>query len=130
MNIVLDTCAILWAVSEQERLTAIARKAILESDATIYVSPISCAELACGVLRGRLTLDRHWKIWFRHFIELNNWNIVPIDLDVMEESYSLPEQFHADPADRIIVATARLHDASIITADKRIIEYAHVKSCW
>jgi PIN domain nuclease of toxin-antitoxin system len=48
----------------------------------------------------------------------------------MEEAYSLPDDFHADPADRIITATARLNNYKILTADKKILAYPHVKSIW
>jgi PIN domain nuclease of toxin-antitoxin system len=49
-------------------------------------------------------------------------------LDVMQEAYSLPDEFHQDPADRIIVATARIHDLTIITGDLKIVNYPHVKT--
>lgn len=48
----------------------------------------------------------------------------------MEEAYSLPDAFHADPADRIITATARLNNYTILTADEKIISYPHVKTAW
>ncbi len=48
---------------------------------------------------------------------------IGVDLDIMEEAYSLPEQFHQDPADRIIVASARLHSFQIITDDRKILDY-------
>jgi len=48
----------------------------------------------------------------------------------MEEVYSLPDTFHADPADRIITATARLNGCTILTADKKILAYPHVNSVW
>ncbi|MBN1961464.1 MAG: PIN domain-containing protein [Deltaproteobacteria bacterium] len=65
-------------------------------------------------------------MWFRFFIELNGWEVLPIDLEIIEEAYSLPGQFHADPADRIIVATARQKKLIVVTGDKKIIEYPHV----
>ena len=51
-------------------------------------------------------------------------------LAVIEEAYSLPEEFHPDPADRIIVATARLKDAAVVTSDEKICEYPHVATLW
>ena len=78
----------------------------------------------------RIVLDRHWKLWFRFFSGENKWEITPIDLPITEEAYSLPGDFHRDPVDRILVATARLFEATIITADKRILDYPHVLSAW
>ena len=74
----------------------------------------------------KLLLDTCCIIW----IELNNWQVENISLEIMEEAYSLPDTFHADPADRIIIATARLNDYTVLTADKKILAYPHVKSAW
>ena len=51
---------------------------------------------------------------------MNGWTCIPIDLPVMQEAYSLPEPFHSDPADRIIVASARVMGAVLLTNDARI----------
>ncbi|RME22614.1 MAG: type II toxin-antitoxin system VapC family toxin [Deltaproteobacteria bacterium] len=130
MKVVLDTCAVLWSVSEPESLTPDARKVLTLEDTEVFVSPISCAELACAVERKRVELDRHWRKWFRHFLDLNGWQTADIDLSTIEEAYSLPEPFHRDPADRIIVATARLLQCPIVTADSKILEYPHVATIW
>jgi PIN domain nuclease of toxin-antitoxin system len=130
MKILLDTCAIIWAISEPGLLSKKVRDLITEDNTEIFVSPISCAEIACAQLRKKLILDRHWKIWFRHFIEINNWEIIPIDLAVIEEAYSLPSTFHSDPADRLIVATCRLNRMSLISKDEKILKYPYVDSIW
>jgi PIN domain nuclease of toxin-antitoxin system len=51
-----------------------------------------------------------------------------MDDAVAAEAYALPGQFHADPADRILVATARLRGLRLMTVDERILEYASVRS--
>ncbi|MFZ2656212.1 MAG: type II toxin-antitoxin system VapC family toxin [Victivallales bacterium] len=130
MKILLDTCAIIWTVSNPERLTEIAKSAITSKTAEIFVSPISCAEIACLSERRRIELDRHWKTWFNHFIEINGWTVVPIDLKIIQEAYSLPGHFHEDPADRIIVATARSNECHIVTSDRKILDYPDVKAIW
>ena len=130
MKFLLDTCVIIWAVSEPDRLSKEARLLLLQPDAEILVSVISCAEIACAAERGRIQLDRHWKTWFRHFVGLNGWLAAPVDLEIMEEAYSLPEQFHQDPADRIIVATARKYSCRLVTADRKLLEYPHVLTDW
>jgi PIN domain nuclease of toxin-antitoxin system len=130
MKLILDTCAIIWAVGDENCLPAACRSALMAADSEIFVSPISVAEIACAVERGRLTLDRHWKRWFRHFVEMNGWKIIPVDLDIIEEAFSLPGKFHSDPADRIIVATARRHNLVAVTADKKILAYPHVNVLW
>jgi len=130
MKSVLDTCAILWSILAPENLSRLAVDALTNESTEVLVSPISCAEIACGVERSRISLDRHWKLWFRHFIARNGWRIVDIDLKIMEEAYSLPEYVYRDPADRIIIATARIHQCPVVTADKRMREYGHVDTTW
>jgi len=130
MKVLLDTCAILWAVSTPQRLSANARTVLKDPTTIPFVSAISSAEIACACERGRIELDRHWKTWFRHYLDLNQWQCLPIDLASMEEAYSLPPPFHADPADRIVVATARIHGLCVLTADKRILDYPHVDTLW
>jgi PIN domain nuclease of toxin-antitoxin system len=130
VDILLDTCCIIWAVSEPDALSAEAARLLRAPDTNVSVSAISCAEVACLAERDRIQLDRHWKVWFRHVVELNAWRVVDIDLKILEEAYSLPGDFHRDPADRIIAATARLDGTTVLTADHRILGYPHVESCW
>lgn len=130
MKLLLDTCAILWAVAEPERLSTNGRQSMSDPDAEIFVSVISCAEIARAAGRGRLKLDRHWKGWFRDYTELDGWQPVPVDPGIMEEAYSLPEYSHRDPADRIIVATARKLELHVLTADRRMPDYPHVETIW
>ena len=130
MRVLLDTCGIIWAVSAPKELSKEARSLIENQDTEIFYSPMSCAEVAWGVQRKRIVIDRHWKLWFRHYVELNDWQCVPIDLAIVEEAYSLPEPFHSDPVDRLIVATARLHGLQVVTADRKILQYPHVRTVW
>ena len=130
MKLLLDTCCIIWAISQPAALSQTAKTSLTADEAEIHVSAISVAEIACGVERGRIVIDRHWKKWFRHYVSLNKWRVDSIDLDIMEEAYSLPETFHADPADRIITATSRLKNNTLLTADRNILSYPHVNAIW
>lgn len=130
MKLILDTCCIIWAISDVNSLSEKATNLLKDQNAEIFLSPISAAEIACASERRRIILDCHWKRWFRHYVELNNWQMEPIDLDIIEEAYSLPETFHPDPADRIIVATTRLRNYILLTADRKILNYPHVNAIW
>ena len=130
MKLLLDTCCIVWAISSPETLSTRATELLQREDTQAFVSPLSAAELACAVQRGRVTLVEHWKTWFRRYVEANDWAIEPIDLAIAEEAYCLPDQFHSDPVDRLLVATARLRGMTILTADKRILAYPHVVAAW
>ncbi len=130
MKLLLDTCCIIWAVSEPSAVSKKAAALLTAEESEIFVSVISVTEIACGVERRRIIVDRHWKKWFRYFIDLNDWQVENISLEIMEEAYSLPDTFHTDPADRIITATARLNNYTILTADRKILAYPHVNSAW
>jgi len=130
MKLLLDTCCIVWAIAQAEQLSERARQLLTAGDSRILVSPISAAEIACACERGRLTVQPHWKPWLRKYLHANAWQIEPIDLSIIEEAYSLPGAFHADPADRILTATARLRDCVLLTADRKILAYPHVEAVW
>ncbi len=130
MTVVLDTCAIVWAIGDPARLPDAVAGILTADDTRVCVSAVSCAEIACASERGRIDIDRHWRRWFRHYVELNGWTVLPIDLDTVEEAYALPDPFHRDPADRLIVAAARGLSAPVVTADARILDYPHVKTLW
>ena len=130
MRLLLDTCCIIWTISDPDALSGTAKNMIEDENAEIHVSSISAAEIACASGRGRIVLDRDWKIWFRHYITLNGWQIESISLEVIEEAYSLPGNFHPDPADRIITASARLGNYKLLTADRKILDYPYVDAVW
>jgi PIN domain nuclease of toxin-antitoxin system len=130
VNVLLDTCAVIWSASATEELSDRATAVLEDSGVETFVSALSCAEIACLCDRERILLDRHWKIWFNAAVEVNQWQVLPIGLDEIQEAYSLPDPFHRDPADRILTATARLHGMSIVTADQKILSYPHVDSIW
>lgn len=128
MNLLLDTCAIIWCVSDPRNLSPAAREAILDKDSRVHVSAISCAEIACLADDRRITVTPHWRTWFNRVVADNGWSVLDINLATAQEAFSLPGPFHRDPADRFIVATARLRDLTIVTADRKILDYPHVSS--
>jgi PIN domain nuclease of toxin-antitoxin system len=126
--ILLDTCALLYLAAAPDRLSAQACGLVASSEQIVHCSSIVAAELACLQEREKIYLPQHWKKWFRTQTDRNGWNIVPISLEIIEEAYSLPSPIHRDPADRIIIATARIENLTIITTDRLILDYPHVKS--
>ena len=132
--IVLDTHALLWwAGGEIRELSTNAQAAIRreqKNHASILVSCISAWEIAMLVARGRLALSMDVAAWLAMAARIEGLRFVPVDNPIALESVNLPGSFHPDPADRIIVATARKHAASLITRDEKILAYAHVQSVW
>jgi PIN domain nuclease of toxin-antitoxin system len=128
MNVLLDTCAMIWCVSDPDRLSAGAQKLLLARDTHVCVSAISCAEVACLAEDGKIVVKPHWRTWFDHAIADNGWTVLDIDLATVQEAFSLPGEFHRDPADRFMVAAARLNRLAIVTTDRKILSYPHVQS--
>jgi len=130
VKVLLDTCCLVWAVSDPAQLGASARGLLQAADTEVFVSPISCAEVACLCDRGRIRLTRHWKTWFNSSLARNGWQVADIDPPIIQEAYCLPGEFHRDPADRILVATSRLRQCLLLTADRKILDYPHVQAAW
>ena len=130
--ILLDTHAWLWWLSQSPALSRAARSAIAESARTdgVAVSTISTWELALLVARQRIELRIPVTDWVQASESIAELSFVAPSNRIMLESVSLPGPFHADPADRIIVATARTHGLRVVTKDDKIRAYAHVESIW
>lgn len=132
--IVLDTHVLLWwADGQLDALSAPALKAIRREQknrGTLGVSAISAWEIAMLVARNRLALSMDVTAWLAAAARIEGLRFVPVDNAIAVESVDLPGDFHADPADRIIVATARKHGAALLTRDEKIQGYAHVRTIW
>jgi PIN domain nuclease of toxin-antitoxin system len=131
--IVLDTHALLWwANGERAQLSAAAASAIdAEMDGgQILVSSMSAWELAMLVERGRVALSMDVASWLDTLSRIDAVQMVPHDSEIAVKSVQLPGDFHKDPADRIIVATARKFAAPLVSADEKIRSYPHVRAIW
>lgn len=128
MNVLLDTCAVIYIARSPTRLSAEARRVVTDSGNSMFVSVVSLGELACLSERRKISLPTHWKTWFRGCAEAQGWNVVPLSLEIMEEAYSLPEPIHRDPVDRVLIATARQEQMTVITTDRLILDYPHAKA--
>ncbi|MDP3290345.1 MAG: type II toxin-antitoxin system VapC family toxin [Methyloversatilis sp.] len=129
----LDTHALLWwANGERAPLSAAAASAIdAEKDGgQILVSSMSAWELAMLVERGRVALSMDIASWLDTLSRIDAVQMVPVDSEIAVKSAQLPGDFHKDPADRIIVATARKFAAPLVSADEKIRAYPHVRAIW
>jgi PIN domain nuclease of toxin-antitoxin system len=127
--IVLDTATWIWRASDPDRLTARARRAMDETERAL-VSAISVWEVAMLVARRRIQLDRPVEQWVDIALALPGIQLAPLEPAVAVRSTKLPGEFHPDPADRMIVATALENAASVVTPDARIRSYPHVQCIW
>jgi PIN domain nuclease of toxin-antitoxin system len=132
MPTLLDTHAWVWWVTKDRRLSAAARRAIEKGlgNGALSLSLISVWEVAKKVEKGQLVLDRPVDDWLDEATMLSGLHLAELTRPVLVESCRLPPPFHGDPADQIIVATARDRSAVLVTKDRRIRRYAHVRSVW
>lgn len=93
----------------------------------IAVSAISCWEVAKLVERGRLSLPCPVFDWLQQALAYPGVRLIELSPRICAESTQLPGEFHSDPADQIIIATARILDPPLLTVDRRIRDYPHVK---
>jgi len=130
--IVLDTHAWVWFLSDPERLPGRAREAIsaAKESAEILVSSISAWEVALLVARKRLGLSLGLTEWIARAEALPFLRFIPVDNAIAIASVLLPRPIHADPADRIIIATAISFHAPVVTKDRKIRRYRHVETIW
>ena len=125
--IVLDTHAWVWWVHEAGHLTEAQRKAIAASEAEVIgVSAISCWEIAKLVEYGRLELPMPLDEWFDQALDYPGVQLLALTPEIAIESARLPGEFHRDPADQLIVATARVYGCPLVTSDEKIVNYPHV----
>jgi len=127
--IVLDTHIWVWCVHGDERPTE-TQAQVIETNETnvIGVSAISCWEIAKLVEYGRLELPCSLREWFEQALSYPGIRLLELTPEVAIESTQLPGEFHRDPTDQIIVATARVHGCSLVTSDSKLLKYPHVET--
>ena len=128
MKILLDTHVWIWSQESPEKLGSSAHNAIADEDNGLFVSPISSLEIARLAWGGRLTLAGRLQTWVSESINALLADTVPLTHDIAMAAYDLPGEFHRDPADRMLTATAVVHDLTLMSADERILAYPHLLS--
>ncbi|MDE0391032.1 MAG: type II toxin-antitoxin system VapC family toxin [Rhodospirillales bacterium] len=120
------THVMIWAVEGERRLATDATAAITAAGQAdeVGISAITPWEIALLAERGRLRLAREVSAWIKAALALPGIRLIPLEPEITADSVRLPGAFHADPADRLIVATARQWGAPLFTADYAILSYA------
>lgn len=132
--LLLDTHVLVWAFAGEEARRLRSVSAELERAAgagLVHVSAISGFEIGLLVAGGRLRLDRPPAQWFQEALSRPGVRAVEVAPDIAVEAATLPGPLHGDPADRLLVATARLRSLTLVTADRRLLDYAdrgHVRA--
>lgn len=130
MKLLLDTHVLLWWLTRSPGLTRRQERVLEEAsgDRPVYVSDISLWEIATLASLGRIRLRRPPRDWLEAAVSPPLVRRISLSPAIAAEVAELPEAFHRDPADRIIVASARTAGAAVVTQDRRIIESALVET--
>jgi PIN domain nuclease of toxin-antitoxin system len=131
--LLLDTHVWIWLVRGQDRIS----KDILElmfvaaGAGAMFLSVMSIWELSLLDAKRRITLNVPCLTWVRTALERSGALTVPLTCDIAVASHQLPGQLHSDPVDRVLVATARTENLTLVTRDRAILDYAaqgHVRA--
>ncbi len=124
--LLLDTHVLLWATLNEPRLGRQAAKTInlASRQNRLAVSAITPWEIGLLENRGRITLQKDVLDWIRAALAKPGVSLVPLEPEIAVASTRLPFDMHPDPADRILAATARHLGATLVTADKDLLNVA------
>jgi len=124
--LLLDTHIWLWLVLGNTTLSPGTRRMISRaaSVGNLRIAAITAWEIALAASRNRIVLGKPAILWVEEAVAASTVIIEPLSASIAVESCELPDAFHPDPADRLIVATARVTDAVLMTRDQPILDYA------
>lgn len=129
--LLLDTHVWWWSLTEPENLSATAVEAIKASKPDQRaIASISVWEFAMMAAKKRIELKVSALKWLHQAIYHSGIRVIELSPEIAVESCNLPDNSQKDPADRIIVATARIHGMTLLTKDENILSYPHVRSIW
>jgi len=130
VNLILDTHILIWWLHDAaDKLTKVQVAALSDADKhnrPMAVSAITLWEIAMLLERGRIAIAQSLPEFLRDIESHPLLTVLPLSAPIAVESVRLGDDFHRDPADQIIVATARCHGLSLITADERIRKWGKV----
>jgi len=124
--LLLDTCAAIWILDDAPMSDA-AVKALddaYDSGEKVRLCPITAWEVGMLVASGRMPSMVNPAVWYRQLSGADTVQVTELTPDILIQSSFLPGNIHKDPADRIIVATARELGLTVVTRDRKILDYA------
>jgi PIN domain nuclease of toxin-antitoxin system len=125
MRLLLDTHIWLWSLVERPRLSARVIHELGHPDNELWLSPISLWELVQLSQKKRLTLDQEVDSWIADKLSAVPLREAPVTYEVARETGRL-QLSHRDPADRFLVATAKVFELTLVTGDERLLNVREV----
>lgn len=130
MNYLLDTHIWIWASLEPERLSPAARNAVVDPASRLHICSLSWWEMLLAHRKGRLRLEMEPIAWGRASLQRMDASVLQVTEAIAIEAERLDGFERQDPGDRFIVATARIHQLTLITADEWILRWPGVATFW
>ena len=132
MKYVLDTHTWIWWHMNPQKLSLKVKRIIGNTNKydEILLSAISPWEFCKLIEKKKIGISCDPEDWINRALDMPKFRLVPLSPVLAYRSTALPQPFHNDPADQIIVATAREENAIILTTDERILKYKYVRSLW
>ena len=132
MKYMLDTHTWIWWHMNPKKLSKKVKKIIENTNSydEILLSAISPWEFSKLLEKKKIGISCDPEDWINSALDMPKFRLVPLSPVLAYRSTVLPLPFHSDPADQIIVATAREENATILTKDERILTYKNVRSLW
>ena len=128
----LDTHVWVWWNMEPKKLSRKVRALIKNTDgySELLLSAISPWEFCKLIEKKRIGISCAPEEWLSQALQMPKLRLVPLTPTLAYRSTILPQPFHGDPADQLIVATAREENATIVSKDKLVRDYEHVRTVW
>lgn len=125
MRLLLDTHVLIWLINGDAALSREAKQEIDDASVNqeMLVSVVCFWEIGMLHVKHRLRLESSVLDWTRDAVNRPGITVAPLTPEIAVASSLLPGRFHHDPADRMIVATARETGATLVTRDRRILRY-------
>ena len=128
MKVLLDTHALLWLITDDERLSENARQIFLNKGHRLFFSAASLWEICIKKSVGKISLKNGWLQTIQAEMEVNTIQWLQIDMAHCAEVAEMPFH-HRDPFDRMLVAQAIVEDMQLLSRDNRLSDYA-IERVW
>jgi PIN domain nuclease of toxin-antitoxin system len=126
IQLLLDTHVFLWLINGDKTLSSNTQHYIettIEAEGSIAISAISLWEISTLYSRKKILLNQPCLNWIQHSLQAPGIYLMELTPEIVVDSCSLPNNFHGDPADRIITSTARILGVPLVTRDQKILSY-------
>jgi PIN domain nuclease of toxin-antitoxin system len=125
--IVIDTHILLWWQLNDDSLNLSYREILDRPNEIVGISAVSLMEIICLYDRQRINLPEIPELWIARIMAEPKIVVIPISANIAIDAFRLPDEFHKDPADRLIVASARVLNCPLMSQDSKISAYSHVQ---